>query len=119
MTMNETRCRGFWVICGSSVVNSAMFKCVCCRKRKGRIGEQMVADLLKDRFKDTPPFTYCVADTLGSLKFRVNRSYMERCGVVFICLASRAVHIVVIHLSSERIDRLERELETNMLRQRL
>ena len=38
ITLNEIRSRGFWVICGSSVVKSAIFICVICRKLRGRIG---------------------------------------------------------------------------------
>ena len=37
ITLNEIRCRGFWVICGRSVVKSAIFKCVICRKLRERI----------------------------------------------------------------------------------
>ena len=65
MTLNEIRCRDFWVICGSSVVKSAIFKCVTCRKLRGRIGEQMKADLPKNRFEEAPLFTDCAVDIFG------------------------------------------------------
>ena len=54
ITLNEIRCLGFWVICGNSVVKSAIFKCVTCRKLRGRIGEQTIADLPKERFEEAP-----------------------------------------------------------------
>ena len=95
MTLNEIRCRGFWVICGSSVVNSAIFKCVTCHKFRGKLGEQMMADLPKDRFEEAPPFTYCAVDMFGPFTVRVKRSDMKRYGEVFTYLASRAVHIEV------------------------
>ena len=97
MTLNEIRCRGFWVICGSSEVKSSIFKCVTCRKLRGRIGEQMMADLPKGRFEEAPPFTYCAVDMFGSITVRVKRSDMKRCRAMFTCLASRAAHIEVTH----------------------
>ena len=51
MTLNEISCRGFLVISGSSVVKSAISKCVTCHKLRGRIREQMMADLPKDRLE--------------------------------------------------------------------
>ena len=97
ITLNGIRCRGFWVICGSSVVKSAIFKCVICRKLRGRIGGQMMADLPKDRFEEATPFTYCAVDMFGPFTVRVKRSDMKRYGAMFTCLASRAVHIEVTH----------------------
>ena len=71
ITLNEITCRGFWVICGSSVVKSAIFKCVICCKLRGRIGGQMMADLPKDRYEEAPPFTYCAVDMFGLFTVRV------------------------------------------------
>ena len=93
ITLNETRCRGFWVICGSS----AICKCVICRKLSGRIGRQMMADLPKDGCEEAPPFTYCTVDMFGPFTVRVKRSDMKCYGAMFTCLASRAVHIEVTH----------------------
>ena len=84
-------------ICGSSVVKSAIFKCVTCRQLRARIGEQMMADLRKDRFEEANPFTYCDVDTFGPFTVRVKRSDMKRYGAIFTCLASRAVHTEVTH----------------------
>ena len=125
ITLNEIRCRGFWVICGSSVVKSAIFKCVICRKLRGRIGGQMMADLPKDRFEEAPPFTYCAVDMFGPFTVRVKRSDMKRYGAMFTCLASRAVHIEVTHsLDTDSFIQALRRLiacrgkcETNPLRQ--
>lgn len=49
LKLNEIRCNGFWVICDSSTVKSVTFKCVICCKLRGRIGEQIMADLPIDR----------------------------------------------------------------------
>ena len=79
------------------MVKSAIFKCVICCKLRGTIGEQMMADLPKDRFEEAPPFTYCTVDMFGPFTVRVKRSDMKRYGAMFTCLASRAVHIEVTH----------------------
>ena len=97
ITLNEIRCRGFWVICGSSVVKSTIFKYVICCKLRGRIRGQMMADLPKDRYEEAPPFTYCAVDMFGTCTVRVKRSDMKCYGAMFTCLASRAVHIEVTH----------------------
>ena len=114
--LNETWCWGFRVICGSSGVKSVIFKCVTCRKLRGRIGEQMVADLPEDRFEEAPPFTYCTMDMFGPFTVRVTRSDMKHYGTIVICLASVTVHIEVtqswhwlIHSSTEKINCLQRE----------
>ena len=97
MTLDVIRCRGFWIICGISVINSAIFKCVTCCKLIGKIGEQMMADLPKNRFKEVPPFTYCVVGMFEPFTVRVNRSDMKRYGVMFNCLVSWTVHIEVTY----------------------
>ena len=128
MNLNEIRCRGFWVTCGCSLVKSAIFKCVTCRKFRGRIGEQMMADLPNDRFEEAPPFTYCTVEMFGKFTVRVKINDMKRYGAMFTCLANRAVHIEVahsldtdrlIHPSTKKINCSQWECETNTLRQRL
>ena len=94
------------------MVNSAIFKCAICRKLRGRIEGQMMADLPKDRFKEAPPFTYCTVDMFGPFTVRVKRSDMKRDVEMFTCLASRTpilrLHTVLMptHSSKHREDKL-------------
>ena len=37
-----------------------------CRRLRGKVGKQIMADLPKDRLKEEPPFTYCGVDMFGS-----------------------------------------------------
>ena len=58
-----------------------------------RFGQQIIADLPKDQ---VTPFTYCGVDLFGPFLVKERRSEMKRYGVLFNCLASRAVHIKIV-----------------------
>ena len=97
MTLNEIRCRDFVVICGSSVVKSAIFKCVTCCKLRGRIGQQM-ADLPKDRFEVAPLFIYCAVDMFGPFTVRVKRSNIKCYGQCSLAMLE-GLSILTLHMS--------------------
>ena len=63
-----------------------------------RFGQQIIADLPKDQVNEAPPFTYCGVDLFGPFLVKERRSEMKRYGVLFNCLASRAVHIKIVAL---------------------
>lgn len=55
-----------------------------------------MADLPIDRFlTDEPPFSYVEVDYFGPFDIKRVRSLVKRYGVIFTCLAVRAVHIKV------------------------
>ena len=57
-----------------------------------------MADLPVDRVTPgQPPFTSVGVDCFGPLQVRHGRSLVKRYGVIFTCLAIRAVHIEVAH----------------------
>ena len=88
--LNEIWWRGSW---GSSVIKSAIFKCVTWQKIRGRIRKQMIADLPKDIFKEGPPFIHCTINIFGTFIVRLREKWYET-GAMFTCLA---VHIKVTH----------------------
>ena len=95
MTANEIRASGYWIMGASTAISSAISKCVECRKLRGAVQEQRMAELPDDRMEPAPPFTNCAVDYFGPLTIKEGRKEMKRYGVLFTCMASRAVHIEV------------------------
>ena len=93
MTLNEVRSNGFWVVSGPSVVANMISSCVKCQRLRGAVQEQRMSDLPEDRLECTPPFTYCAVDYFGPFIVKDGRKELKRYGVLFTCMASRAVHI--------------------------
>ena len=93
MTHNQIRSSGFWIVGGSSAVADFIAKCVRCRKLRGALQEQKMADLPEDRVQSAPPFSYCAVDYFGPWYIKEGRRQLKRYGVLFTCLASRAVHL--------------------------
>lgn len=90
MTTNEIRARGYWVVGAISAVSSAIRRCVTCRRQRGTVQEQHIAELPYDRLKPAPPFTNCAVDYFGPFVIREGRKDLKRYGVLFTCMASRA-----------------------------
>lgn len=93
--INEIRASGYWVIGAISTVSSAIRRCVTCRKLRGKLQEQRMAELPHDRLESAPPFTNCAVDYFGPFVIREGRKDLKRYGVLFTCMASRAVHVEV------------------------
>ena len=88
----------FWITQGSSTVKGVIAKSVSCRRRQAPLCQQKMADLPESRIlPDKPPFTSVGVDYFGPFQVRRGRSLVKRYGVIFTCLAIRAVHIEVAH----------------------
>ena len=96
-TLNEVRSSGFWIPSANKFVRSVIFKCVKCRFLRGKVGEQIMAELPKERVQEAPPFTYVGLDMFGPFIVKRGRAEAKRYGTMFTCLACRAVHIEVAH----------------------
>ena len=95
MTHSKIRSSGFWNIGGSSAMSDHIVKCVCCRKLRGAVQEQKMADLPKDRVQSAPPFSYCAVDYFGPWYVKEGCRHLKRYEDLFTCMASRAVHLEV------------------------
>ena len=88
----------FWIIRGRARIRWLINKCIQCRKRFAKPGEQMMASLPNPR--DTAferPFSSVGVDYFGPFYIKLGRSQVKRFGCLFTCLAMRAVHIEVAH----------------------
>ena len=97
MTVNQLRTNGFWIIGSSTAVSRLIRKCVTCNRLRGVTQSQKMSDLPKDRVEPAPPFTYSGMDCFGPWVIREGRKEMKRYGLLFTCMASRAVHIETLN----------------------
>ena len=88
----------FWLIGGMSAVKRLVHKCITCRKRSAPANTQFMADLPKERI--TPckaPFKNVGIDNFGPFLVKQNRSTPKRWALIVCCMASRAVHMEIVH----------------------
>ena len=68
-------------------------RCIICRNRRSPPQQQKLANLPEDRVEPAAPFTYSV-DYFGPFTVKKEgRKEVKRYGVMFVCIASRAIHI--------------------------
>jgi len=84
----------FWITSANTAIRKICGRCVTCRRLHGKAGKQLMADLPMQRvLPDDPPFTRVGVDYFGPFEVKRGRSLVKRYGVIFTCLAVRAVHI--------------------------
>ena len=94
-THAEIRSSGYWIVNGSSLIGHHISKCVTCRKLRASPQQQVMAELPTDRFEQVPPFTFSAVDYFGPFYIKEGRKEMKRYGVLFTCMASRAIHLEI------------------------
>ena len=96
-TLSLTR-RRYWIVKGRSSVRSIVNLCFDCKRRHAPVQQQKMSELPVDRVTPSqPPFTCVGVDCFGPFVVRRGRSEVKRYGVLFTCLAIRAVHVEVVH----------------------
>lgn len=86
----------YWITGASTAIRSVLSKCVICRRLNSLPGCQQMADLPADRVTpNVPPFTHVGVDYFGPFEVKSRRTVVKRYGVIFTCLAIRAIHIEV------------------------
>ncbi|XP_041926339.1 uncharacterized protein LOC121690066 isoform X1 [Alosa sapidissima] len=101
LTEGAVRAAGLWILGGKRLVNSTIHKCITCRRLRGRMQEQQMADLPAERLTTCPPFTYVGLDVFGPWHVSTRRTRgtqpESKCwAILFCCMSSRAVHVEVI-----------------------
>lgn len=94
-THAEIRSSGYWIVNGSSLIGYHISKCVTCRKLRASPQQKVMAELPTDRFEQVPPFTFSAVDYFGPFYIKEGRKEMKRYGVLFTCMASRAIHLEI------------------------
>ena len=86
----------FWITNLERIVKSICFKCVTCRRKFQRLSGQIMSDLPLERLQPSPLFANVGVDFFGPFTIRgeVQKRVRGKCyGVIFVCFASRAVHV--------------------------
>ena len=85
----------YWMTGVSTAIRRVLSKCTTCRRLNVNPVYRQMADFPTERLKpDEPPFTCVGVDYFGPFEMR-SRSTVKRYGVIFTCLALRAIHIEV------------------------
>ncbi|XP_021362346.1 uncharacterized protein LOC110456114 [Mizuhopecten yessoensis] len=100
-TEGAVRSAGYCITGGKRLINSILHICVKCRKLRGMLEHQKMADLPSDRLTPSPPFTYVAVDTFGpwqvvTRRTRGGQANAKRWAIMFSCLTTRGIHIEVI-----------------------
>ncbi|KAI2655850.1 2-succinyl-5-enolpyruvyl-6-hydroxy-3-cyclohexene-1-carboxylate synthase [Labeo rohita] len=64
-TEGAVKAAGFWLVGGKKCIRSLLFKCVTCKKLRGKTEHQQMSELLVERLTVAPPFTYVGFDVFG------------------------------------------------------
>ncbi|XP_067942117.1 uncharacterized protein [Watersipora subatra] len=70
--------------------------CIKCTKLRGNPVGQKIANLPQCRTEPEAPCTHTGVDVFGAFKVKDNRNKSKRYGLLFTCMASRAVHLEVL-----------------------
>jgi hypothetical protein len=115
ITEGEIRSNGFWIIGAKRLISTLIRTCVLCRKLRGKVEVQKMADLPEDRLTPGPPFSAVGVDTFGPWNVTTRRTrggaaQSKRWAIIFTCLTTRAVHIELVEemSSSSFINALRR-----------
>lgn len=100
-TEGAVRAAGLWIVAGKRLIGSVLHHCVTCRKLRGKLETQKMADLPPERLSSSPPFTYVGLDVFGpwnvvTRRTRGGAAQSKRWAILFTCMSTRAAHIEVI-----------------------
>ena len=96
-TTSKIRSR-FWIVKLIKLVKATKRNCVICRKMDKKLNEQAMGQLPMDRLKPTPAWYATALDFFGPFKIKdevKKRTTGKAYGIIFNCLASRAVHVEI------------------------
>lgn len=98
-TLCTIRQKGMWLLDGKNQVRKIVRKCVRCLRYRPITLESQMADLPQARITEAFVFSHVGVDYFGPIlikekKFR-NQKIIKSYGCVFVCMATKAVHLEV------------------------
>lgn len=84
-----------WIIKGRRIAQKVIKNCVICKKARARICQKVMGDLPQERTRPAASFEFTAVDLFGPYQVKDDvrkRVTMKVWGVVFCCMASRAIH---------------------------
>ena len=90
---------GYFIENGRRIISEVIKSCVTCRRLRGPLASQLMADLPPDRLACTPPFTHTALDVFGPFmithgqRTRASQGTAKLWAIIFVCLPSRAIHL--------------------------
>ena len=88
----------FWIVGVRSSVRNIVNVCFNCWRRQAPVMQQKMASLSEERITPSrPPFTNVGVNCFGPFTVCRGQTTAKRYGVLFMCLAIRAVHIEVVY----------------------
>jgi len=97
----------YWI--SRKTVKSVLSKCVTCMRKNKPPHEQVMGQLPEERVTAYGyPFQFTGIDCFGPFMIKKARSEVKRYGCIFVCMASRAVHL-------EKLDTMETDSFINSL----
>ncbi|XP_058810335.1 uncharacterized protein LOC131675383 [Phymastichus coffea] len=96
----------FWILNGRNQIRHVLRRCVPCLRQKPKFSHAKMADLPESRVNPAFTFAKTGVDFFGPIMIKEkrdrNRNFLKAYGSVFVCMATKAVHIeVASDLSAE------------------
>ncbi|XP_072516499.1 uncharacterized protein [Salminus brasiliensis] len=106
-TEGAIRASGWWIVGAKRRISSEIQRCIKCRRLRGSMEVQQMAELPHERLQSDPPFSYVGLDVFGPWEVTARRTKggqanSKRWAVLFTCMCTRAVHIEVIEEMSSK-----------------
>ena len=94
-TLAESR-RRYWILKGRQAIKKVVWRCVTCRRIRGKPQEQMMAELPDFRVSIAQPFADTAVDLIGHYQVKNARKSGKAWIVIFVCMRTRAIYLDVI-----------------------
>ena len=99
LTHSFLRQSGYYIQKGKSLIRRIVKECITCKKLRGGLMNQFMADLPEDRLEETAPFTNVGLDVFGHFHVNEGRNTRKHSSLkkvwvlIVVCLPSRSVHL--------------------------